>query len=66
MSGDKQRRSAAHDLFLRNLLLFISVLVLFGCATTHHTNRTTKLAASSSPAVAAGQDQSDAINRPTR
>ena len=64
MSCDNQRRSAARDLFLRHLLLFL-VLVLFGCATTRYTNRTTNLAASRSPAVATGQDQSDAINRPT-
>ena len=64
MSCDNQRRSAASDLLLRNLLLFL-VLALLGCATTHYTNRTANLAASPSPAVATGQDQSDAINRPT-
>jgi len=64
MSCDKQRRSASRDLLLRNLLLFL-VLALLGCATTHYTNRTANLAASRSPAVATGQDQSDAINRPT-
>jgi predicted methyltransferase len=64
MSCDNQRRSAARDLLLRNLLLFL-VLALLGCATTHYTNRTANLAASPSPAVATGQDQSDAINRPT-
>ena len=64
MSCDNQRPSAASDLLLRNLLLFL-VLALLGCATTHYTNRTANLAASPSPAVATGQDQSDAINRPT-
>ena len=64
MSCDNQRRPAARDLLLRNLLLFL-VLALLGCATTHYTNRTANLAASPSPAVATGQDQSDAINRPT-
>ena len=64
MSCDNQRRPAARDLVLRNLLLFL-VLALLGCATTHYTNRTANLAASPSPAVATGQDQSDAINRPT-
>ena len=64
MSCDNQRRSAARDLLLRNLLLFL-VLALLGCATTHYTNRTANLASSPSPAVATGQDQSDAINRPT-
>src|SRR5947208_1170159 len=64
MSCDNQRRSAARHLLLRNLLLFL-VFALLGCATTHYTNRTTNLAASPSPAVTTGQDQSDAINRPT-
>src|SRR5436190_15982028 len=64
MSCDNQRRSAARHLLLRNLLLFL-VFALLGCATTHYTNRTTNLAASPLPAVTTGQDQSDAINRPT-
>src|SRR2546421_5260478 len=64
MSCNNQTRLAARDLILRNLLFFL-VLALLGCATTHYTNRATNLAASPSPAVGTGQDQSDAINRPT-
>jgi predicted methyltransferase len=65
MSCDNQRRSATPlDLLLRNLLLFL-ILALPGCATIHYTYRVANLAASPSPAVATGQDQSDAINRPT-
>src|SRR5690349_6477304 len=63
-SCNTQRRSATRDLLLCNLLLFL-VLALPGCATTHYPNRTTNLVASPSPPVATGQDQSDAINRPT-
>src|SRR4029077_18280130 len=59
-----RRAATPRELLLRNLLLCL-VLPLFGCATTHYTNRRTNLAASPSPAVAIAQDQSDAINRPT-
>jgi len=59
-------RRSLHNLLLRDLLFFVSVLAL-GCATSQFTRRNTNVSASPSPVtrVESAQEQSDTINRPT-
>jgi SAM-dependent methyltransferase len=54
-----------NKVLLWNLLFFVSIIALLGCATTQYTNRTTDLSASPSPAATIAPEDSDAINRPT-
>jgi len=61
--NNKTRPAAPRDLLLRHMLFFL-ILALLSCGNPHYANQNSNLAASPLP-VASGQDQSDAINRPT-